>query len=181
VPLVFVLFMVVAAVGGVLALVGTSLEKAVDVVGSGAVEQDVDVLSAHGYRDLLDAIEEQTGSTQAYSAVLYPTYAVVELPVDATSRREQSWYWDGSSLTPNNKSTSSWGRYDLSKTKPAIIASLVDRVRGKLDEATSWYAIVRAPDAARAVIWAYATNDYGETVYLGARRDGTITYDSTEH
>ena len=40
--------------------------------------------------------------------MLYPTYAVVELPVDETSQREEYWYWDGSDLEPNDlKSTSS--------------------------------------------------------------------------
>lgn len=181
VPLAMVLVIAAVAIGGVLALVGNSLQDSLDEAGGGSETKDVDLFSAEGYQDLLDAVAEQTGSTQAYSAVLYPTYAVVELPVDETSQREAYWYWDGSSLTQNSKSTSSWERFDLSKADPATISSLVDQVRGKLDEATSWYAIVRAPDDDRAIMWAYATNDYGETAYLGARRDGTITYDSTEH
>ena len=181
VPLAIVLVIAVVAIGGVLALVGSSIKDSLDDVSSGAAKEDVDVLSAGGYQDLLDAINEQTGSTEAYSAALYPTYAVVELPVDRTSQREEYWYWDGSELTLSSKSKSTWERTDLSKVNPAVVANMVDQVRGKVDEATTWYAIVRAPDADRAVIWAYATNDYNETAYLGARRDGTVTYDSTEH
>ena len=30
------------------------------------------------------------------------------------------------------------------------------------------------------MIWAYASNDYSESAYIGARRDGTIVYDSTK-
>lgn len=183
VPLVVALVIAVTAIGGVLALVGNSLVDSIDeVAGSGSGEKPADVLSVAGYADLLAAIEAQTGSTEAFSAVLYPTYGVVELPVDATSQREEYWYWDGSDLTRNDvKSTSSLERTDLSRVDPAVIVDLVDQVRGKLDEATSWYAIVRAPDHDRAVVWAYATNEYSETAYLGARRNGTITYDSTEH
>jgi hypothetical protein len=128
------------------------------------------------------ALEEETGSTVAFSAVLYPTYAVVEVPVDATSQREEYWYWDGEDLTRNdNKSTSSYGRTDLSRIDAAVIVDLTDQVQKNVEEPTSYYAIVRSPDDDRAVIWAYASNDYSESEYLGARRDGTITYDSTDY
>ncbi len=135
-----------------------------------------------GYQDLLDAVEEETGATTAFSAVLYPTYAVVELPVDTTSQREEYWYWDGSDLEPNDsKSTSSFERTDLAQVDPAVIVDLIEQVQTLVEDPTSWYAIVRAPDDDRAVVWAYASNEYSESEYLGARRDGTITYDSTEH
>lgn len=65
--------------------------------------------------------------------------------------------------------------------EPRVIVDLVQKVRRKLPDETSYYAVVRAPDEDRAVVWAYATNEYHDTVYLGARRDGTITWDSTEH
>ena len=61
-----------------------------------------------------------------------------------------------------------------------MIVDLVEQVQTKVEEPTSWYAIVRAPDDDRAVVWAYASNEYGVSEYLGARRDGTITYDSTK-
>lgn len=44
------------------------------------------MLSEAGYADLLDAIESETGGTVAFSAVMYPTYAVVELR-DGVPRR----------------------------------------------------------------------------------------------
>ena len=54
-------------------------------------------------------------------------------------------------------------------------------MRGKVEEPTSWYAIVRAPDPSNgAAIWAYASNDYSETAYVGATPDGRIVYDSTK-
>lgn len=181
IPLAVVLVIAVASIGGIIALVG-SIGDGIDGIDAGPVGDDADVLSVDGYADLLAAIEEQTGSTVAFSAVLYPTYASVELPVDATSQREEYWYWDGRDLTrSDSKSTSSFGRTDLSRVDPAVIVDLVAQVQKNVEDPVSHYAIVRAPDDDRAVIWAYASNDYGESEYLGARRDGTITYDSTDY
>lgn len=179
VPLAVVLVVVIAMIGGIVALVDGS-DGDSGVLGLGS--DPVDVLSEDGYRDLLDAVRTETGDTTAFSAVLYPTYAVVELPVDETTQREAYWYWDGEELTDNDtKSTSSFPRTDLAQIDPALIVDLVEQVRAKVEDPTSWYAIVRAPDSDRAVVWAYASNEYQESEYIGARRDGTITYDSTEN
>jgi hypothetical protein len=180
VGLVVVLVTAIALVGGVVALIANSTgDDSSGPLGIG--KGDPDVLSEAGYQDLLDAVEEETGGTTAFSAVLYPTYAVVELPVDRTTQREAYWYWDGSDLTDNDsKSTSSFPRTDLSRVDPAVIVDLVAQVRTKVEDPTSWYAIVRAPDDSGAVVWVYASNEYSESEYLGARRDGTITYDSTK-
>ena len=53
-----------------------------------------------GYDDLLDAIEEETGSTEVFDAVLYPTYAVGSLPLDSSTQRDASFTWDGSLENP---------------------------------------------------------------------------------
>ena len=62
-----------------------------------------------------------------------------------------------------------------------MIVDLVEQARANVEDPTSWYAILRAPDEDRTVVWAYASNEYSESEYLGARRNGTITYDSTKH
>ena len=183
----------VAVVVGAILVVGliTAVTSGGDGSGSsggglggvlGGSEQKADVLSVAGYQDLLAAVREEAGSTTAFMAVLYPTYAVVELPVDQTTQHEEYWYWDGHDLTNNGvKSSSSGERTDLADIDPQVIVALVQKVRRKLPDATSYYAVVRAPDEDRAVVWAYATNEYGDSAYLGARGDGTITWDSTEH
>lgn len=182
-PLIAVVVVVAGLVGGIVALTG-ALGDGTDSGGGrfGGTSEPVDVLSEAGYADLLDAIEAETGGTVAFSAVMYPTYAVVELPVDAATNREEYWYWDGHDLSRNDsKSTSSWPRVDLATVDASVVVDLVATVRRNVEEPTSYYAIVRAPDDDRAVVWAYASNDYSETAYLGARRNGTVTYDSTEH
>lgn len=179
VPLAVVLVVAIALIGGIVALVDNSSDDS-GVLGIGSEEPDV--LSKDGYQDLLDAVRNETGDTTAFSAVLYPTYAVVELPVDAKTQREEYWYWDGEELTNNDtKSTSSFPRTDLAEIDAALIVDLVEQVQTKVEDPTSWYAIVRAPDSDRAVVWAYASNEYNESEYIGARRDGTITYDSTDY
>lgn len=182
VPLAIVVMVVVTFIGGIVVFVGASLYDGADSVSVSESGSEVDVLSADGYQDLLAAVEEQTGATVAFMAVLYPTYASVELPVDGNSQRAKHWYWDGSELSDNDvKTTASGARYELGKVDPAVLVDLVEQVRGKVESPESWYAIVRAPDADRAVIWAYATGEYGESAYLGARRDGTVTYDSSDY
>jgi len=180
VPLAIVLVVAIALIGGIVALVDNSTDDGDGPLGLGSEEPDV--LSEDGYQDLLDAVRDETGGTTAFSAVLYPTYAVVELPVDDSTQREEYWYWDGEELTNNGtKSTSSFPRTDLAQIDPALVVDLVEQVQTKVEDPTSWYAIVRAPDSDRAVVWAYASNEYSESEYVGARRDGTITYDSTDY
>ena len=181
VPLIIVAVVAVGIVGGIAALVN-AISDGVSNSGGIFSDEPVDVLSVEGYGDLVDAVREESGSTTAFSAVLYPTYAVVELPVDTTTQHEDYWYWDGHDLTSNDvKSNSSFPRTDLADIDPQVVVDTVRKVRAKMSDESSWYAIVRAPDDSGAVIWAYASNEYGDSVYVGAKADGTITYDSTKH
>ncbi|WP_395692229.1 DUF1707 domain-containing protein [Nocardioides sp.] len=182
VPLVGVVVVAVLAIGGITAIVNAIRDNTTSGVLGALDHQDANVISVQGYTDLLDAVREQSGSTTAFSAVLYPTYAVVELPVDHRTAHEEYWYWDGSELTSNDiKSSSSFPRTDLASVDPQVVVDLVRKVRSKMPDEDTWYAIVRAPDESGAAVWAYASNDFGDTVYLGARPDGRITWDSTEH
>ncbi len=92
------------------------------------------MLSEAGYRDLLDAIEDETGSTEVFDAVLYPTYAVGSLPLDASSQRDASFTWDGALETRDETTTSPYARIDLATVDPAVILRLLDRARARVDE-----------------------------------------------
>jgi hypothetical protein len=136
----------------------------------------LEVLSVDGYGDLLDAIEEKTGSTEVFDAVLYPTYAMGSLPLDSSTQRDASFTWDGSLETLDETTTSPYTRIDLGAVDPAVVLRLLDRARANVENPTSWYATVRAPVGRDpAVIGAYASNEAGETVYLGATRTGRVT------
>jgi hypothetical protein len=138
--------------------------------------EGLDVLSEAGYRDLLEAIEDETGETEVFDAVLYPTYAVGSLPLDASSQSDASFTWDGALETRDETTTSPYARIDLATVDPAVILRLLDRARARVDQPTAWYATVRAPVGRDpAVIGAYASNEAGETAYLGATRTGRVT------
>jgi hypothetical protein len=181
----------IAVIGAFAAGIFAFVDSAVETVGGGPgnsqtyapgvePEDGVNVLSARGYTDLLDALRERTGSTESFSAVLYPTYAVVELPVDGTSQRSDRFYWDGRDLeSQNSLGTSTEERYDLEEIDPAVMVALLDKVRARVEAPTTWYAVISAPGDDRAVLTVYATNAYSESAYLQATVDGTITYEST--
>lgn len=142
-------------------------------------EDGINVLSVQGYADLLDAIRDETGATVSFSAVLYPTYAVVELPVDATSQRSNRFYWNGELESQESFGTSTDQRYDLDEVDPAVMIKLLKKVRSRIESPTSWYAVIDAPREDGSVLSAYASNEYNETAYVLATVDGTITYESS--
>jgi hypothetical protein len=133
VPLVVALVIGISVVGGIVALVrevDDGIESVTDspsyAPGVEPEKGDVNVISAAGYADLVAAVKEETGGTQAFSAVLYPTYAVVELPADVTTQREKYYYWDGRDLNNQDANgTSSADRFDLSTIDPAVVVRLV--------------------------------------------------------
>lgn len=180
-----VLAVVVAILGagaaGLVAAVSSITSGGSDsVTGSEDTARVVNVFSDGGFGELLSDIKAVNGSTEAFEAVLYPTYAVVYLPVDDTSRRYSYWYWNGVLDDLDSKGTSTYERYDLADVDPAVVVRLVKRARGLVDEPTSWYAIVRAPEEDGAAIWAYASNEYSESEYVGATLEGKVVYDSSK-
>jgi len=144
-------------------------------------EHVADVLSAQGFQDLVDAVRAQTGTTNVFDATIYPAYAVLQLPVDRETLREQSFYWDGKKLQPNEsfgKSTSP--RVDLRSIDVDGMLRLVRMIRNVVEEPTSWYVIVNAPDENDpAVMYAYASNKFTEGGYISATADGKVVRRTT--
>ena len=172
---------VLAAVGGIVTSGGSESGSSNSPLPAAVPVDDVNVLSEAGYRDLVRAVKKSTGSGDAFEAVLYPGYAVLTLPVDRSSQREDRWYWDGELESLDSKGTSSYERFDLASLDAGVVVRLMKRVRKLVDEPTSWYAIVRAPDPDDgAAMWVYASNEFSESAYLSAKRDGTVVYNSTK-
>jgi hypothetical protein len=143
--------------------------------GLGAAEKEVpDVLSVGGWNDLAAALKTATGRTEAFTLVLYPGYAVVTAPVDGTSARSQLLYWDGELAAPTTKGTSTTDRFDLGDLRPAVVVRLVAKVRKLVDNPSTWYAILEAPDFEGSSIRTFASNEFGETAYLFADVEGRI-------
>ena len=186
-----VLVVVIAVVGGVIAglvAVVQGVDSTLEAVASSEAplpgepaEEGVNTLSRDGYAELLDDLETVVGSTEAFEAVLYPGYAVVSLPVDGTSQRESRWYWNGELDDLDSRGTASYQRFDLTEVDMDVVIRLVKRVRGMVEEPTSFYAILRAPDEPGGqAISVYASNEYSESGYLLATAEGKVLYNSAK-
>jgi hypothetical protein len=139
-------------------------------------EPETEVHSVAGFKEMLDALREETGSTTVFDAVLYPGYAVLRVPADKTSKREHSLYWDGD-LRRTGQGTSRYTRFDLDSIKPrAVVRLLAGPARQLVEDPTTIYALIHAPPDPddSAWIYAYATNDYRETGYLAAEKNGKV-------
>ena len=146
--------------------------------GAAPGEDGVNVHTVEGFEALVDALEEEQGDAYVYDAVLYPRYAVLEVPT-GKNNRYQNFYWDGRELELQDfKAVASGDQVDLSLIEPQPVIDLLVQVRERVEDPESWYVIISDPPAAEPQIAAYASNDFGENAYLVAGLDGTITYDS---
>lgn len=139
------------------------------------------VLSRAGFADLLAAVRSETGGTRVFDATLYPEYAVLQLPVDSESRRQQYYRWDGVDLEPAGSfGQASDPRIDLRDVDVKRMLRLSQQIRKQVEEPDSWYVILRSPDAFGGSMYAYANNKFREGGYIAATLDGTairtVTY-----
>jgi Domain of unknown function (DUF1707) len=137
----------------------------------------VDVLSTKGYDAMVRTIKHFTGSTKVYDAVLYPGYAVLQLPVDPGTRHEELYRWDGDLVSMGSLGSTNDRALDLAAIDPAVLVRLSERARRHLvDDPSSWYVILHDRGASDpSVIYAYASNKYGEGGYLSATIKGKVT------
>lgn len=149
--------------------------------GQAPGENGVNLHTIDGFDALVAGLEEETGSTSVFSAVLYPRYAVVEVPEGPTGKRYRNYYWDGRSMALQDfKSTTDEPRIDLAVFDPGIIVTLLEDVRGRIEDPTSWYASIGSDSInGTPQISVYASNEYGEGSYILATADGTVTYETT--
>jgi len=140
----------------------------------------VNLHTVDGYQELVDAVRDKSGHTYAYSTVLYPRYAVLEIPT-GTNNRYENFYWDGETLELQSiKGTTDAKQVDIGLVDPQVIIDCLETVRGRTDNPDSWYAIVSDSFDAGPQISCYASNDFGETTYIVQDLDGTVVYDSEQ-
>ena len=141
-------------------------------------DNGVNVFTVDGYNDLVDAVRDETNATYAYEAVIYPRYAVVELPT-GTNNRYEDFYWDGESLQLEDiKGTSDDAQVDLALVDPQQLIDMLTTVRDRTDNPESWYIVYDDSFGQGPTITAYASNDFGESTYIQESLDGTLIYDS---
>ena len=173
----WVLLVVLIVVAGVAVPVFFGIKAIVDTVNDGIDDLKpggADVFTEQGLDALTDDIEDATGSTEVFSVVLYPEYAVVTTPADRSSKRYINYYWDGN-LSESSKGSGIYdGRFDMRDIKAKVVKDLLDKARQLVEGPTSNYVVIRAPGSDGASINAYASNDFSESGYLTADFDGKV-------
>lgn len=141
----------------------------------------VNLFTVTGMDQLVAAIDAEFDSTEIFSAVLYPRYAVVSVPEKPNGTRYRMFRWDGRTLsvTPS-KSTSDGPRIDLAALDAAVLLDLMDHNLARMDDENLWYAVIDSLGSDQPRLAVYASNEYGESVYTLADLDGDITYESEE-
>lgn len=170
---------IVVAVVAVLAVSGigslVAFNGGVDSANPFASKPKPEVLTDSGYQDLVGTLVKSAGTSEVFEAVVYPGYAALEVPVDATSDRYQSYYYDGGLSGTSIKSTTDSARIDLAKLDAAAFLDLIPKVKAMVDDANSWYVIIEHSDrSAGSWFSVYASNEYGETAYIQADREGKV-------
>ena len=168
-----VLVLLGVVVLGVVGITGVVIASLAGDDGGPFGKSKVQVLTEDGVEDLVAALEEETGSTEVFSATIYPTYAVLRVPADRTSQREVGYYWDGHDFEPwGSKGTSSNARIDLAEIDAAILPPLVREARAQVDDPNTWYVIIDRDSSDDGWISAYASNEFSEGGYIEVDKDG---------
>jgi hypothetical protein len=167
----------VLALGLAIPLVIVSSGVSSEHVATGSAEagSTVDLTSGKGFTRLVREVEAKTGSSTVFNAVIYPSYAVVEVPEDQKSQRSFGWYYNGEWDEWTGKGTAEEERFELDEINGRTLAALVKEARGLVEKPTTSYVIVNALGRDHGVCMSvYAGNEHAETAYLDARCDGTV-------
>lgn len=121
--------------------------------------------TTEGFADLVEDLEEEHGSSEAFRAVVYPGYAVVEVPF-ADDERSVSYHWD-TRLDESSKGTSTEQPFDLATIDPAGFDDMCDAVKKTVEDPEDCYLILEKPDEPDgAWISAYTSNEFGQSSYI---------------
>jgi hypothetical protein len=160
-------------------VVGVMLAVA-STVGDGSVlgGDEAALHTASGFDEFVADAREEFGTTRVASVVVYPTYAVVSVPVADEPRHLESVYYDGSFDEPSAGGTrqADDALVDLADIDGNVVAQLVDQAPVALGvpDPTTVYAIVETwGDPAQPALSVYASDSY-DNGYLVAAADGHL-------
>lgn len=186
VPIIFFLVIAIGAGAVILSVVGNiddgsdetfggfdPFDGFEDAPGPGDAEPP-DLFTEGGFRGLVTVVRAETGSTMVFEAGLYEGYAVMTIPAEASGKRAISYRYDGD-LTESTKSTSSYDRFDLTTIDATVLAQVLRKAERLVEDPTTSYVLVRKPqDGSTTWLSSYASNEFGESGYLRAEKDGTV-------
>lgn len=173
--------------GLVIALITTGIIVACGIglfalVGSGAVGNP-DMHSQEGVDELIEALEEDAGTTEIYGMTLYPDYAAsVYAKVEGgDGLRYKPFYFDGGGLDDwGSPSTETEGSrtIDLRDIDASMFSDFCDEVAGMFDEGedlSECYIIVEPPsvdDTDDSYFGVHVSTEFSESRYIYYDLDG---------
>lgn len=127
-----------------------------------------------GWTELTDAVRNETGGTEVFRAVIYPDYASLDLPAEATGKRQITYYFRGE-LEEGSKGSSSYGRVDLADVDLDALFALLEEAKTLIEDPDTWYLIVEGEFTTfddPPSMSAYVSNEFSEGGYIEATLDG---------
>ncbi|MFC5060592.1 DUF1707 SHOCT-like domain-containing protein [Actinomycetospora atypica] len=139
----------------------------------------VNLHSEEGWRRLVGDLQDSQGSALVHRVLLYPGYAVLELPVPGEPARSRSYTYRGGLGSSNSASSHDPQEppVDLAAIDPRPLLALlagVDRSVNVRDVTTRYLSLEDDGDGDGPVAAIHASNEFNESGYLSARPDGSI-------
>lgn len=129
---------------------------------------DPRLLTAEGFTALRNDMREELGSTRYLSAVIYPDYASIEVPISGDPRHSRRLYYNGSFPNSSVESPRAAGSApaDLRDVDLAALTSTIGQAptQLKVADVTSRYVIFDRRKG-RSVMSVYVSNAAGESGY----------------
>ncbi|WP_460306706.1 serine/threonine-protein kinase [Actinocorallia aurea] len=140
-------------------------------------------LTPDGMREVISAFKKKTGENRFTSMTVYPTYAMVDIPVKGRDATDTYMYRDGA-VTQTGTGSSPEGSVDFEgfawNKLPALLKAAEKDL--KVPEPTSRYLIIDAEwtfNDDKPTIRVYMADKYGGG-YLAADKKGKIIFNSTD-
>ncbi|GAA3543971.1 hypothetical protein [Nocardioides daeguensis] len=135
--------------------------------------------SDKGFDALVAALKEERGSTLVRNAIIYPDYAVVDVPYkldDLTDEREISYYWNGE-LSESTKGTGDEETFDLADVDSSVLDGLCVQVKALVEDPTDCSIYISKPspeDTTPEWIRASTSNEFNQSASIEFALDGTV-------
>jgi hypothetical protein len=157
----------------------TSPPSSASSTGPGATTYS---LSAAGIRSFLATYQKKFGTSRVVDLVMYPTYAVVDVPVAGGRGRQQGWvYRQGAGWTGFGGVRAVFPGSSTVDTRQLDVDALVRNIRRaratlKVEQPTQSYVILRFVPQFDPVpsVDIHVANSFNESGYLATRLDGTV-------
>ncbi|HVK30044.1 MAG TPA: hypothetical protein VM575_17020 [Nocardioides sp.] len=132
-----------------------------------------------GFDAMVSALREETGSTLARNVVVYPTYAVIDVPYKPavpSDEREISYYWDGG-LRESTKGTGDEAVFELTLVDASLLPGMCKQVRELVEDPGDCSLYISKPDPDDTTpewIRASVSNEFGQSGTIEYALDGSV-------